>query len=267
MSSKATPEGIATNGNDIWIVDSKSDKVYKYAGAASRLSGSQNAVSSFSLNSGNKDAKDIVTDGSSLWVVNDSSIDKVFKYTVAGSLLGSWTIGSANSKPTGLTIDPANVSDVWIVDNGTDRVYQYIGAASRTSGSQNAAATFSLASGNSNPQGIADPPPQSDRQLRSSVSAGLPSIQLANLFADHEFDSTSHSRAVFKLDANANSSWSGRQQAFESYLLPRSNEVVDVPPHMSSPVDKSDRAGTIGSGSSELAAMNLAFEAAFASIN
>ncbi len=67
---------------DVWIVDSKSDKVFKYAGAASRLSGSQNAASSFSLNSSNRSPKDIVTDGTSLWVVNDSTTDKVFKYTV-----------------------------------------------------------------------------------------------------------------------------------------------------------------------------------------
>jgi hypothetical protein len=34
------------------------------------------------LNSGNKDAKGLVTDGSSLRVVNDSTTDKVFKYTL-----------------------------------------------------------------------------------------------------------------------------------------------------------------------------------------
>src|SRR5262245_10598433 len=56
------------------------------------------------------------------------------------------------------SINPNNVSDIWIVDNGTDNVYQYVGAASRTSGSQNAGATFALAAGNTNPQGIADPP-------------------------------------------------------------------------------------------------------------
>ncbi len=49
MANSATPEGIATDGTDVWIVDSKSDKVFRYAGAASRLSGSQNAASSFSL--------------------------------------------------------------------------------------------------------------------------------------------------------------------------------------------------------------------------
>jgi hypothetical protein len=158
LASNATVEGIATNGTDVWIVDARSDKVFKYTGAASRTSGSQNAASSFNLNSGNTSPKDIVTDGTHLWVVNDSSINRVFKYTTAGSSVGNWTISGANTTPTGIAIDPANVSDIWIVDSGTDRVYQYTGAASRTSGSQSAAATFPLASGNTNPQGIADPP-------------------------------------------------------------------------------------------------------------
>jgi hypothetical protein len=84
---------------------------------------------------------------------------KVFKYTLSGSLLGSWSIDPANAHPTGITIDPTNVSDIWIVDSGTLKVYDYAGAASRTSGSQSASATFALAAGDTNPQGIADPPP------------------------------------------------------------------------------------------------------------
>jgi sugar lactone lactonase YvrE len=176
LASKAAPEGIATNGADVWIVDSKSDMVFRYAGAATRLSGSQNAASSFSLNSGNTNPKDIVTDGQSLWVVNDAAkTDKVFKYSVAGSLLGSWTIDSVNKAPTGITLDPANVSHLWIVDSGTDRVYQYASAATRTSGSQSAATSFALAAGNSNPQGIADPPPAArglaSPPLRSATAA------------------------------------------------------------------------------------------------
>jgi hypothetical protein len=175
MSSSATPEGIATNGTDVWIVDSKSDKVFKYTGAASRLSGSQNASSSFNLNSGNRAPKDIVTDGSSLWVVNDASTDQVYKYSISGSLQGSWTIDSANRAPTGITIDPANVSHIWIVDSGTDRVYQYNAAASRTSGSQSAATSFALAAGNTNPQGIADPP--------APAQASVPALDNAPIVA------------------------------------------------------------------------------------
>jgi hypothetical protein len=161
LSASANLTGIATNGTDIWLVDSYADKVYKYTGAASLRSGSQNAVSSFSLVNGRKghdtNPQDIVTDGTSFWVVDGSAL-KVFKYTLSGSLLGSWAIDPANTSPTGITINPNNVSDIWIVDNGTDKVYQYVGAATRTSGSQSAAATFALAGNNTNPQGIADPP-------------------------------------------------------------------------------------------------------------
>ena len=59
-----------------------------------------------------------MTDGTSFWVVDGTAL-KVFKYTLSGSLLGSWTIDPANKKPTGITINPTNVSDIWIVDNGT----------------------------------------------------------------------------------------------------------------------------------------------------
>ncbi len=73
LAANAQPQGIATNGTDVWIVDAKSDKVFRYTGAATRLSGSQNAASSFNLNSGNGAPTDIVTDGTSLWVTNDAA--------------------------------------------------------------------------------------------------------------------------------------------------------------------------------------------------
>jgi hypothetical protein len=180
LSSSAQLTGIATNGTDIWLVDSYADKVYKYAGAASRLSGSQNPTSSFSLangHNGDPNPQDLVTDGTSFWVVDGTKL-KVFKYTLSGALLGSWAIDPADAHPTGITINPNNVSDVWIVDNGTDKVYQYVGAAGRTSGSQNAAATFALAAGDTNPQGIADPPP-ADLLLTPAPApalAGLPPV-------------------------------------------------------------------------------------------
>jgi hypothetical protein len=157
-------------------VDSYADKVYKYAGAASRLSGSQNPASSFSLASGKKgdlNPQDLVTDGTSFWVVDGTAL-KVFKYTLSGSLLGSWAIDPADTHPTGITINPNNVSDIWIVDSGTDKVYQYMGAASRTSGSQSAGATFALAAGNTNPQGIADPP-TADMLLTPGIAPVAPS--------------------------------------------------------------------------------------------
>ena len=159
LAANATVEGIATNGTDVWIVDAKQDKVFRYTSAAGLRSGSQNAASSFSLNSSNANPKDIVTDGTSTSGSSTTrTTDKVFKYTLSGSLLGSWTITGAGSSPTGITLDPTGVGNLWIVDSGTDRVYQFDNAAGLTSGSLSPSTSFALAAGNTNPQGIADPP-------------------------------------------------------------------------------------------------------------
>lgn len=152
------PEGIATNGKDLWIVDRETDRVFFFAGAAARRAGTMNPTSSFALAAGNRDPYDITTDGTRLWVVNDtSSVDKVFRYSLTGTLQGSWQIDAANRNPTGLTIDPNDVNHIWIVDATTDRVYEYSGATNRLAGQQSAARSFALNSADGNPQGIADP--------------------------------------------------------------------------------------------------------------
>lgn len=180
LASNSTVEGIATGGTDIWIVDAESDNVFRYSGAASRLSGSQTAVSSFSLNGGNTNPKDIVTNGTYLWVMNDSSTDMVFKYTLSGTLVGSWTISTSGaSSPTGITLDPANPGALWIVDSGTARVYQYDNALAVTSGSLAASTSFALSTGNTNPQGIADPPPPA-LPLADVSRLGCPDMRIAN---------------------------------------------------------------------------------------
>ncbi|MFO1064621.1 MAG: SdrD B-like domain-containing protein [Pirellulales bacterium] len=154
------PEGIATNDRDLWIVDRETGRVFVFAGAASRKSGSAIATSSFALNASNKTPMDIVTDGSHLWVVNDGATsDQVFRYGTDGKLQGSWKLDARNTTPTGLTIDPNNVNHIWVVDAGTDTVYQYDGAVGRTSGNQAAASSFALAAGDTDPQGISDPLP------------------------------------------------------------------------------------------------------------
>jgi hypothetical protein len=200
LASNATPEGIATNGTDVWIVDSKSDKVFKYTGAASRLSDSQSAASSFKLNSGNTNPKGIVTDGVHLWVVNDSSIDKVFKYTLAGALVGSWTISGGGGAPTGITLDPTDVRHLWIVDNGNDRVFQYDNAASLSSGSLAASFSFALAPGNTNPQDIADPPSNSGAEEPSGTLS--PQARNRRLLAADRSSLKARDAAFASLDAS-----------------------------------------------------------------
>ena len=145
----------------MWIVD-RGDRrnapaVRYFAGGATRTSDTA-ATDSFGLVAGNP--RGITTDGTNLWVV-DTGTDDVYKYTTSGTFLGSWALDGRNGAPRGITINPGDVDDIWVIDSSDDDIYQYSGAASRTSGSQAADAVFNLASGNTNPQGIADPPTDS----------------------------------------------------------------------------------------------------------
>jgi hypothetical protein len=92
--------GIATNGTDLWLVDSFTDKVYKFAGAAGRLSGSQNAASSFKLSNGDGNPQDIVTDGTSFWVVGLSPTAAFAGLALpvtmdSGSVVAAWPCATA----------------------------------------------------------------------------------------------------------------------------------------------------------------------------
>lgn len=151
------PEGIASDDKNIWIVDRETDKVFLFAGAAMRKSGTIKATSSFSLNSKNLNAMDIASDGTHLWIVNDAGADQIFRYSTKGVLEGSWKLDARNTSPTGLTIDPNHIDHIWVVDSGSDAVYQYDSATNRLDGIQNASKVFVLAAGNTYPQGIADP--------------------------------------------------------------------------------------------------------------
>jgi VCBS repeat-containing protein len=149
------PEGIAVAGDNLWIVDTATDRTYLFTGAGLRRSGTAISASSFALDRSNRDPKDIVTDGSRIWVVNDTSnTDSVFRYSLDGKLQGSWTIDAANKTPTGIAIDASNPNHVWIVDAGTDRIYQYEASAGLVSGQRSAARSFALNTLDKDPQGI-----------------------------------------------------------------------------------------------------------------
>ena len=185
------PEGIATDGQDIWVVDRSSDRVYRYNGAVSHTSGSHSADSNFKLHSSNKNPKGITTDGTSLWVVQQGGTDRVFKYSVSGTYLGYWNLESANTRPEGITIDPLDVNTIWTVDRETDSVFQYTGGAHWVSGSHSADAEFDLAGGNYNPRGIADPPSPDTGRVRISpeaadFAAAQPELELDGRDLNHE---------------------------------------------------------------------------------
>ncbi len=169
-------QGVTTNGTHIWTVSETTDRVYYYVNGTKIANGaSVNPSSSFALNAYNKNPKGLTTDGKFIWVVNDGNVaggtgDMVFKYTVAGKYLGRWQLDPVNGKPTGITVDPAGGNKLWLVDSGTDRIYEYSGATGRISGGVIANKSYALAAGNSNPQGIADPPGEDEQVVASEAS-------------------------------------------------------------------------------------------------
>ena len=150
------PQGIATDGTNLWMVGVAHDKIYYYAGGAAIRSGTVSTTSSFELASTNNKAGDIVTDGQRFWVTDEGTTPKVYVYSMTGTLLGSWNIDSQNVQPSGIALDPTT-GTLWIVDRHTATVFEYPGAASFTSGSHSAAAQYALDPGNHNPEGITDP--------------------------------------------------------------------------------------------------------------
>ena len=165
-----SPEGIATDGRHIWVLDSGGsgqDRVFFYEDGALITEGNVSATSNFRLAQGNSEAWGITTDGESLWTVDTtSSIDgEVFKYDLAGNLIGRWTFSTsegANVVPSfgtarGITIDPGNVNDIWIALRGNDTVLRYDGGALFTDGIHlpDAVIPLNIAAGNTSSQGIA----------------------------------------------------------------------------------------------------------------
>ncbi len=151
------PQGITTDGTDIWIVDAAQDRVVRYARAAVLTLGTADASDTFALDVENSSPSDITTDGSTVWVTDDQT-DEVFVYDVAGALLGHWRLDPANADPSGITLDPSGGNDLWVVDRNDSEVYHYANSISLRDGSRVASDAFPLSGGNQHPEGIADPP-------------------------------------------------------------------------------------------------------------
>ncbi|WP_167546894.1 DUF7467 domain-containing protein [Stieleria maiorica] len=149
-------QGIATDGTNIWIVEEDRD-VFFYAGGAGFLGGTRDETTKFKLENSNIDKPTgLTTDGTHLWVVDEKK-KAVFKYTTTGTFVASWALAGDNSKPKGVTLNPADPGDgtLWVVDQDDDMIYAYADGKSDTGGTL--IGTFALASANSKAEGIADP--------------------------------------------------------------------------------------------------------------
>jgi hypothetical protein len=116
--------------------------------------------------------------------------DRVYKYNTSGGSLGDWALVAANSSPTGITIDPSGSStSIWVVDSGSDTVYEYLRDTGAFVGS------FALDAGNTNPQGIADPPPASSSLPTADLTVQEPNDKAPiSLFAALELDASRFNR-------------------------------------------------------------------------
>jgi RHS repeat-associated protein len=151
------PQGVTTNGTDIWLVDAATKRVYRYAYAAALTVGTAAAISSFALHSDNARPSDLVTDGTTIWVT-DEGTDEVFVYSLTGTLQGRWKLDTRNTNASGITLNPAGGTDLWVVDRQDLMVYHYATGRTQTSGSLSATDTLALSAGEGRPEGIADPP-------------------------------------------------------------------------------------------------------------
>ena len=149
------PEGLATDGRDLWVVEA--GRMARYQKAAIRTDGEQAASEAFELDEDNVDPTGLATDGTTLWVT-DATADAVFVYDVSGQLRGVWQLDARNSAPSGITNEPGGGSDLWVVDREDRVVYQYAAGASQIDGRAIAAGSFALGKDNRQPEGIADPP-------------------------------------------------------------------------------------------------------------
>ena len=113
------------------------------------------------LNSANANAKGIVTNGTHLWVVNDTQpTDKVFKYTTvrhAASARGR-SIPATAARPASRSIRRTSTTS----GSSTARTTRCTATTPRPAAppaARRPRSLFQLASGNIDAQGIADPPP------------------------------------------------------------------------------------------------------------
>jgi PKD repeat protein len=154
---------ITTDGANLWIADNGSDKVDYFAGGAGFLKGTHSPTWTFNLDSANQYPTGMVTDGQTIWITDDhATTNNVFVYNTLGVKLGAWHLDSADTTPSGITLNPSYVrgqaTDLWVVDKSTAKAYDYVGGSAWTSGNHSAgSASFALASGDHFPEGIADP--------------------------------------------------------------------------------------------------------------
>ena len=134
--ANANPEGISSDGTNIYVVDPNTDRVYVYSASGA-------ALSDWALATANANPFGISSDGTNIYVV-DATSDHVYVYSASGAALSDWALAVANDRASGISSDGTNI---YVVDGTSDRVYVY-------SSSGAAITDWALAVANDRPEGI-----------------------------------------------------------------------------------------------------------------
>ena len=97
------PQGIATDGTDIWIVDAASDTVSRFAGAAQFTSGVAPSTDSFRIQPDNQDPSGLATDGQKLWITDDMARSRCSSMRQRASM---WAAGALIQPTPVLPVSP-----------------------------------------------------------------------------------------------------------------------------------------------------------------
>lgn len=137
----AQGNGVAFDGTYFYVVDSLTEKVYKFDSNVNYTG------TSFDLTAGLSDYRGIAYYDGYLWIV-DSSADEVYKYQTDGTYTTVHfdTAASGNTNPRGIT---AYNDFFWITDVISDEVYKY-----QPDGTYTTVHFDTAASLNTNPSGI-----------------------------------------------------------------------------------------------------------------
>ncbi len=135
--------GGSGGASTFFVVDTQDDTTYHYPSLS-------DAPTASSLASGNRQPEGVAAtaDGSTVWVADRNQ--RVYVYDGDGNALGKWR-ALGLSQPRGIATDG---TDVWIVDDASDRIYYFAGGAARTSGSVVATSSFALDAANTKPAGL-----------------------------------------------------------------------------------------------------------------
>ena len=164
-TDNGSSKGIWSNGTTIWVADDEEDKLYAYAlSDGTRQDGTNSTTNQeFSLHADNGDPAGIWSDGTTIWVANNSgSPRKVFAYTLTGGAsdtdkefapgrnpVGIWSHGTTMWVTNYVSARTGNRVEAYSIDLNTD------GTAGPNHGLQDRDKLFELrAGGGTTPVGI-----------------------------------------------------------------------------------------------------------------